>query len=74
MGKQSFWIMALHFTAFKIGSVLLGLFVSGVSVSVLTPVATNSFQLLFYSILGIILPCAVGVIIEKCKRNIIRRT
>ena len=66
IGRQSFWIMALHFTGFKIGSAILNLFIN-TDVSSLTPTASNAFIVAFYLFAGILIPCVVGVAIEKNK-------
>lgn len=71
IGKQSFWIMALHFTGFKIGSAILNLLV-WTDVSSLTPTASNVFIVAFYLFVGISIPCVVGVAIEKMKKLVIR--
>lgn len=64
IGIQSFWIMALHFISFKIGSVVLNLFIK-TDVSSLTPTASKVFIVAFYLFVGIIIPCLVGVVIKK---------
>ena len=66
IGKQSFWIMALHFTGFKIGSVILNKFI-GANVSSLIPATSDLLCTLFYLFAGIFIPCAIGVAIEKLK-------
>lgn len=71
IGRQSFWIMALHFTGFKIGSAILNLFIN-TDVSSLTPTASNVFIVAFYLFAGIFIPCVVGVAIEKTKKLVIR--
>lgn len=70
-GNQSFWIMAFHFTDFKIGSMILGIFMD-TNVSSLTPAASNIFIVLFYLLIGVLLPCVVGVLIEKVNKLVIR--
>ena len=71
IGRQSFWIMVLHFAGFKIGSGILNLFIN-TDVSSLTPTASNVFYVLFYLFVGISIPCVVGVAIEKTKKLVIR--
>jgi hypothetical protein len=71
IGRQSFWIMALHFAGFKIGSAILNLFIN-TDVSSLTPTASNVFIVAFYLFAGIFIPCVVGVAIEKTKKLVIR--
>lgn len=71
IGIQSFWIMALHFISFKIGSVVLNLFIK-TDVSSLTPTASKVFIVAFYLLVGIIIPCLVGVVIKKIKKLVIR--
>lgn len=71
VGEKSFWIMALHFTGFKIGSVVLNL-VMKADVSSLTPTASNVFGVLFYLFVGIFIPSVIGVVIEKTKKLVIR--
>lgn len=56
--------MALHFISFKIGSVVLNLFIK-TDVSSLTPTASKVFIVAFYLFVGIIIPCLVGVVIKK---------
>ena len=55
IGKQSFGIMALHFTGFKIGSAILNLFIN-IDVSSLTPTASNVFIVAFYLLLEFLFP------------------
>lgn len=64
IGIHSFWIMALHFISFKIGSVVLNLFIK-TDVSSLTSTASKVFIVAFYLFVGIIIPCLVGVVIKK---------
>lgn len=63
--------MALHFTGFKIGSAILNLFIN-TDVSSLTPTASNVFIVALYLFAGILIPCVVGVSIEKTKKLVIR--
>lgn len=58
--------MALHFTGFKIGSVILNKFI-GANVSSLIPATSDLLCTLFYLFAGIFIPCAIGVAIEKLK-------
>lgn len=71
LGKNSFWIMAFHFLAFKIGSLIINLF-TDVDISRLTPNTNNIFGVVFYFILGIFIPCCIGYVIEKTKKLVIR--
>lgn len=63
--------MAFHFTGFKIGSAVLNLLIN-TDVSSLTPTASNAFIVAFYLFAGILIPCVVGVTIEKAKKLVIR--
>lgn len=67
IGKQSFWIMALQFTAFKVGSVFLNLFME-VDVNSLVPTAESIWLLVYYLLVGTFLPCLIGNCIDKLKQ------
>lgn len=64
IGRYSFWIMAFHFIAFKIGSVFLNFFIK-VNIGSLVPATENIFGLGYYLIIGIFLPCVFGMLLEK---------
>lgn len=68
IGKQSFWVMALQFTAFKVGSVFLNLFIK-VDIASLVPRAESWWLLIYYLLVGIFLPCLVGNCIDKLKQG-----
>lgn len=69
IGRQSFWIMAFHFFAFKIASWLLNLFME-VDIGRLTPYSGTIFSLLFYSMMGIFIPYIIGCVIQKTKKMV----
>lgn len=67
IGKESFWIMALQFIAFKVGSVFLSLFIEGVKIDSLVPKAESAWLLIYYLMVGIFLPCLFGNCIDRIK-------
>ena len=67
IGKQSFWIMAMHFMAFKIGSVGLSRFMA-VKIESLVPHADNFIFVIFYFAMGIFVPCLMGLAIDGTKK------
>lgn len=76
IGKQSFWIMALQFAAFKAGSAFLNLFIK-VDVDSLVPRVESTWLLIYYLLFGIFLPCIIGNcidLLEQVKRYICPKT
>lgn len=70
IGRESFYIMALHFVGFKLCSSLLEkINVGGVNLSDLTPnVESNIFLLLLYSLFGVGIPLIFMQIFRHCKK------
>lgn len=67
IGKNSFWIMALHFFAFKITTCVLNVFGMKLNVYSLTPVANNLGILIIYLFCGLFIPCIIKEIYIKIK-------
>ena len=71
IGRDSFYIMGLHFIGFKIGTVILHCF--GIEMplaELLPPVGSNGLMFLYYAVFGIGVPLAI-VNIFRVVKNII---
>ena len=64
--------MAFQLVCFKMASCLLNLFGVAKNVANLTPTANNVFEMLFYLVLGVMIPCLLGLFIEKFKKMVVR--
>lgn len=68
IGKESFYIMALHFIGFKIGSLLLLIIGQERNLAELCPsVGTNLLLLMFYMIFGVGIPLLIIVSLRKVR-------
>ena len=67
-GRQSFYIMALHFFAFKIGTKFLLMFEIKGNVATITPYASNLPMMVFYLLIGLFIPSFIGVFIYRIGR------
>jgi fucose 4-O-acetylase-like acetyltransferase len=72
-GNDSFYIMALHFIGFKIGSIVLNI-ITGANepFNYLTPTANNVGILLYYFAWGISFPLVFMWIFRQVKRSVVR--
>lgn len=53
IGRDSFYIMGLHFIAFKLGSIILNQFGSNKNLAVLNPNCNNMVEFIYYTICGV---------------------
>ena len=68
VGKESFYVMALHFVGFKIGTMSLSCLGWGVNLRDLTPeVGSNVLLLLFYTAFGVGFPLVFMWVFRKIK-------
>ena len=70
LGKNSLYIMAFHFFAFKIASVFLNLIGQNCRLYLITPCVSNFFILLYYLLFGLVIPIFINAIVNKLKKGV----
>ncbi len=69
IGKNSFYIMAFQFLGFKIGALILSIFISDYNVGFYLPEINSIWFFIFYLIFGICIPLLIGKIFSFLKRG-----
>ena len=65
VGKNSFSIMIFHFLGFKIAACILNIFGFNADLSLLNPIVSNMFELLYYVIFGICFPLIINIVLKR---------
>ena len=69
IGQDSFYIMGLHFVAFKFGSIILNQFGYNKNIAVLNPNCNNIIEYLYYTICGIGFPLLALFLFRRLKTS-----
>lgn len=67
IGRESFYIMAFHFIAFKICSLLLNMIGYSMNIAQLSATSSNLFILIFYLVGGVFIPIGIICVWRKLK-------
>lgn len=72
VGRESFYIMGLHFIAFKFGSLFLNLFNHNKNIALLNPECGNMAEYFYYLFCGVTLPMLFIVIFRGIKTKMLK--
>lgn len=67
IGRDSFYIMGLHFFAFKLGSLVLNLFGAEKNIAILNPECTNLLEYLYFLFCGVAIPLLAIYLFRRIK-------
>lgn len=67
IGRDSFYIMGLHFLAFKFGSIILNQFGYSKNIAVLNPECCNMMEFMYYTVCGVVFPLIAIFLFRRLK-------